>query len=119
MDKIYLNDCRFYAYHGAMKEQQVLGQIFVVDLCMSVDLKKAGQTDNVEDTVHYGYVYESVKAEVEGTKHALIEHLGQAICDKLFNEFSKINAITIKISKENPPIAGHYTSVSVELERSR
>ena len=45
--------------------------------------------------------------------------LPKSFFGKLFNEFSKINAITIKISKENPPIAGHYTSVSVELERSR
>lgn len=119
MDKIYLNDCRFYAYHGVLKEEQVLGQIFVVDLCLSVDLSEAGKSDKVEDTVHYGYVYDSVKAEVEGTKHALIEHLAQSICDKLFVEFEKIQTIVIKISKENPPIAGHYTSVSVELERHR
>ncbi|MGT2932612.1 dihydroneopterin aldolase [Streptococcus catagoni] len=119
MDKIYLNDCRFYAYHGALKEEQVLGQIFVVDLILSVDLSKAGQTDKVEDTVHYGLVFEAVKEEVEGTKHALIEHLAETICHKLFNGFPLINAITIKISKENPPINGHYHSVSVELERVR
>lgn len=37
MDKIRLEACRFYGYHGAFKEEQVLGQIFVVDLELSVD----------------------------------------------------------------------------------
>ena len=32
MDKIILNGCRFYGYHGAFAEEQTLGQIFVVDL---------------------------------------------------------------------------------------
>ena len=38
MDKIILNGCRFYGYHGAFAEEQTLGQIFVVDLELAVDL---------------------------------------------------------------------------------
>ena len=38
MDKIILNDCRFYGYHGAFAEEHTLGQIFVVDLELAVDL---------------------------------------------------------------------------------
>ncbi|WP_161950907.1 dihydroneopterin aldolase, partial [Streptococcus suis] len=52
MDKISLNKCRFYGYHGAFKEEQVLGQIFTVDCDLFVDLTAASQTDNLEDTVH-------------------------------------------------------------------
>ena len=54
MDKIILNGCRFYGYHGAFAEEQTLGQIFVVDLELAVDLTKASQSDNLDDTVHYG-----------------------------------------------------------------
>ena len=46
MDKIILNGCRFYGYHGAFAEEQTLGQIFVVDLELTVDLTKASQSDN-------------------------------------------------------------------------
>ena len=51
MDKIILNGCRFYGYHGAFAEEQTLGQIFVVDLELAVDLTKASQSDNLDDTV--------------------------------------------------------------------
>ncbi|MBM7642939.1 dihydroneopterin aldolase [Streptococcus loxodontisalivarius] len=119
MDKIVLNGCRFYGYHGAFEEEQKLGQIFVIDLELMVDLQKASQTDKLEDTVHYGLVFEAVQKQAEQKKYILIERLAGAICDDLFDEFPAIQAITIRISKENPPINGHYQSVGIELERSR
>ena len=75
MDKIILNGCRFYGYHGAFAEEQTLGQIFVVDLELAVDLTKASQSDNLEDTVHYGLVFEAVQRQVENEKYILIERL--------------------------------------------
>ena len=105
MDKIHLKGCRFYGYHGAFAEEQTLGQIFVVD-CL-------------EDTVHYGLVFEAIKKQVEENKYILIERLAGAICQDIFEQFPPVQAITLKISKENPPINGHYDSVGIELERER
>lgn len=119
MDKIYLQGCRFYGYHGAFKEEQTLGQIFVVDCTLSVDLRKASQSDCLEDTVHYGLVFEAIKRQVEEQKYILIERLGGAICQDIFKQFPTVQAIKISISKENPPINGHYDSVGIELERER
>lgn len=56
---------------------------------------------------------------MEGETFTLIERLAGAICEKLFNEFSRIEAIKVAIKKENPPIAGHYKAVGIELERQR
>lgn len=119
MDKIRLNGCQFYAYHGALAEEQVIGQIFKVDLDLEVDLMAASQSDDLEDTVHYGHVFERVKTIVETKKFALIERLAGFICEDLFEHFPSIQAITISIFKENPPIAGHYDSVGIVLERCR
>ena len=119
MDKIVLNGCRFYGYHGAFAEEQTLGQIFVIDAELSVDLAVASQSDDLEDTVHYGLVFEVMRKQAEEKKYALIERLAGAICDNLFAEFESILAIKIRITKENPPINGHYQSVGIELERSR
>lgn len=119
MDKISLNKCRFYGYHGAFKEEQVLGQIFTVDCELSLDLQAASLSDNLEDTVHYGLVFERIKSLVEGSPFQLIERLGGAICQDLFDHFPSVQAIRCVIYKENPPIAGHYDSVSIELERQR
>lgn len=64
-------------------------------------------------------VFDSVRQLVEGGKFILIERLAGAICEQLFNEFPPIEAIKVAIKKENPPIAGHYKAVGIELERQR
>ncbi|MFS1663825.1 dihydroneopterin aldolase [Streptococcus sp. zg-JUN1979] len=119
MDKIYLENCRFYAYHGAFEEEQRLGQIFRVDCILGVDLTKASQSDSLDDTVHYGLVFERIKHIVEEERYRLIERLAGAIIEDLFVHFEMIDSIKIKIKKDNPPINGHYDAVAVELERRR
>ena len=52
-DTIFLNGMRFYSYHGALPAENEIGQIFIVDVTMKVDLSTAGKTDKVTDTVHY------------------------------------------------------------------
>ena len=88
MDKIILNGCRFYGYHGAFAEEQTLGQIFVVDLELTVDLTKASQSDNLDDTVHYGLVFEAVQKQVEDKKYILIERLAVRIYLHNFHQFN-------------------------------
>lgn len=119
MDKIRLEECRFYGYHGAFAEEQILGQIFVVDCTLSVDLQKASCSDNLEDTVHYGMVFDLIRRQVEEEKYQLIERLAGAICQDIFDQFVAVEGITIAIKKENPPIKGHYAAVGIELERKR
>lgn len=119
MDKIFLQDCRFYGYHGAFSEEQTLGQIFVVDCELSVDLQAASESDDLSDTVHYGLVFETIRKQAEEKKYALIERLGGAIIEDIFAQYPPVQAIKVTIKKENPPIKGHYQHVAISLERSR
>lgn len=119
MDKISLKKCRFYGYHGAFKEEQVLGQIFTVDCDLLVDLTAASLSDQLEDTVHYGMVFDVIKQVVEGKPYRLIEKVAGVICQEIFQQFPQVQAIRLAIFKENPPIAGHYDAVGIEVERER
>ena len=58
MDKIYVNRMEFYGYHGVFPEETRLGQRFAVDLAVAVDLRKAGETDELEYSVNYGELYQ-------------------------------------------------------------
>ena len=71
-DIIFLNGMRFYGYHGVLPAENEIGQVFIVDVTLKVDLKDAGQSDDVEDTVNYGEVFEDVKTIVEGEPSKLI-----------------------------------------------
>ena len=71
-DIIFLNGMRFYGYHGVLPSENEIGQIFIVDVTLKVDLKDAGQSDDVADTVNYGEVFEEVKSIVEGRPSRLL-----------------------------------------------
>ena len=50
-DEIFLKGMRFYAYHGVNPEEQALGQRFTVDVVLAVDLRRAGQSDELANTL--------------------------------------------------------------------
>lgn len=114
-----LNKMQFYGFHGLFPEENKLGQRFTVDVEMSVDLKKAGQTDDMLDSVHYGHAFDLVKRIVEGEAKNLIESVAEDIATQLLAQFELINACKVRVIKPDPPIAGHYQSVAVEIYRER
>lgn len=119
LDKIYVNRMEFYGYHGVFPEENRLGQRFAVDLAASVDLKQAGETDELEHSVNYGELYQVCKDVVEGQPYKLVEAVAEKIAASVLKEFALIEAITVKVIKPDPPIPGHYSSVAVEITRSR
>jgi 7,8-dihydroneopterin aldolase/epimerase/oxygenase len=119
MDRIIMSNLAFYGYHGAMAEENVLGQKFYFDLELLCDIEKAGKTDDVMDTVHYGEVYETVKGVVEGERYNLIEALGENIASRILERFSKVVEIKLLIKKPEAPVPGIYDYFGVEIRRKR
>ncbi|CAM3780936.1 dihydroneopterin aldolase [Cytobacillus oceanisediminis] len=119
MDKIYVNQVEFYGYHGVFPEETRLGQRFVVDLIVETDLKKAGETDNLEDSINYGELYTVCKEVVEGKPYKLVEAVAEKLSGELLGRFPLISQLTVKVIKPDPPIPGHYKSVAVEITRGR
>ncbi|TCS94275.1 dihydroneopterin aldolase [Hazenella coriacea] len=118
MDKIFFNHMYFYAYHGAFPEENRLGQRFMVDLELGLDLCPAGRSDDLKQTVNYAEIYQTVKEEVEGTQVKLVETLAERIADKCLSQYP-IEEIMVRVTKPDPPIPGHYQAVGVEIRRSR
>ncbi|SHJ97705.1 dihydroneopterin aldolase [Paramaledivibacter caminithermalis] len=119
MDKIIMKNLSFFGYHGVLKEENVLGQKFFVDIELYADLKKAGLSDDVQDTVHYGEVYNKVKEIVENRRFKLLEALGENIADTILNDFSKVNEVCIKIRKPGAPVNGIFDYFGIEIRRNR
>jgi 7,8-dihydroneopterin aldolase/epimerase/oxygenase len=109
----------FYGHHGVFPEENRLGQRFAVDLSVSIDLKKAGETDELEYSVNYGELYSVCKEIVEGKPFKLVEAVAENIAANVLREFSLISEVTVKVIKPDPPIPGHYKSVAVEITRRR
>lgn len=118
MDKIYFNGMSFYGYHGVFGAEAELGQRFYVDLALTLDLSKAGSTDDLQDTVNYAEVFACVQKIVEGERYNLVEKLTARIAEQLLGQFP-FAEVRVKVTKPNPPINGHYESVAIEMVRRR
>lgn len=119
MDKIVMKNLAFYGYHGVLPEENTLGQKFFIDIELYADLKKAGITDSVENTVHYGIAYEIVKDIVENKRFKLIEALAENIADSLMNEFKMIDEAVVLVKKPEAPVKGIFDFFGVEIRRKR
>ena len=110
---IRMEGMKFYAFHGVMPQENLVGANFYVDLKLKTDFTSAAQTDKLEGTVSYADIYNSVK-EVMGTPSKLLEHVCQRIALRIFKDFPTIESIDINLSKENPPMGACAKSIGVE-----
>lgn len=118
MDYIHLNEMEFYGYHGALQEETKLGQRFRLTVSLATDLALAGETDDLDNTVNYAEVYTVCKTIVEGEPMKLIEAVAEKTADYILRMFKdKVTGIRVVLVKPDPPIPGHYTSVSVDITR--
>lgn len=119
-DLILLGNLRFYGYHGVIPEEAKLGQEFVIDLTLETDLRAAGQSDDLQHTIHYGDVYAQVRRIVEGERYNLLEALAENLAASLLKQHPQVTAITVRVTKPNAPIPGLGSGrVGVEVRRSR
>ena len=119
MDKIIMKGLIFYGYHGALEEEKMLGQRFIVDAKLYIDLKKAGKTDDLDHTVNYKDIYEVIKGIVENERYNLLEALAERICEDILNSYNAIQKIDVKIKKPETPVAGIFDYFAVQIERGR
>lgn len=116
MGMIKLEHMEFYAFHGHFKEEQIVGNKFLVDVTIDADLEKPAKSDKLEDTLNYQKAYHIIKLEMTKKSH-LLENIASRILDALYSNFDNIRSATVKISKLNPPIGGRMNCVSVTLTR--
>ena len=109
---ISLDNIQFYANHGVFPQETLVGNSFVVNLKIKLDVKNAILTDSINDTVSYASVYDLVSEEMRINSN-LIEHVAGRIISSLKKEFPQIKQIELKISKMNPPVGGQVESASV------
>ncbi len=120
MDYIHVNEMLFFGYHGVLPEETKLGQRFRVTVSLATDLQEAGQTDDLTKTVNYAEVYELCKEIVEGPPVQLIESVAEKIAGRILKDYrEQVKGVRVQLIKPDPPIAGHYTSVAVDITRGQ
>ena len=115
---IELEDMRFWAHHGCLESERKKGNLFLVDFSGEVDMSKAAQSDDLNDTVNYAAIYELIKSEMN-TPSNLLEHVAGRIVKAIAAEFPQFEKFSIKVSKHNPPVGGPVEWSRVTLRHER
>ena len=119
-DSIKLSNIKLYGYHGVNDFERENGQFFLINLRLFLDLKKAGLSDSLKDTVDYSRVYECIKDIIEGPSIKLLEKLADVVVDAIFETFPQVMGLNVEIEKPNPPIKWYcIDGVSVRINRSK
>jgi len=94
-------------------------QLFVVSAVLFTDLRGAGMSDDLEKTVDYCAVCDSIEKFVEGNTFNLIETIAERLAEKLLIEYPALKRVRIEIEKPDAPLPAELETVSVEIERGR
>ena len=118
MDSVELRGLRAVGVHGVLPEEQLRGQPFEVDLDVHTDLRAAGTSDDLEQTVDYGVLAERAAGVIANERHALVETIAERIAT-LALEDPRVQAVTVTVRKLRPPVPVELTSAGVTIHRER
>ncbi len=116
---IRIKNASFYAYHGAMKEEQTIGGKFEADVDLYFDFSEAAKKDDLKKTINYAEVYKFINDVVNKKKYYLLETLATIIADNLLKSYKQLEKIRVKIRKNNVPVGGIIEHVEAEVEKNR
>ena len=119
MDKIKIDDIKIFGHHGVLPEEKKNGQYFFVSAELGLDLKKAGVSDKLEETVNYAEVTDLIRKEFTATNYDTIEAAAEKLVEAILNGFMQVESVTVKVRKPDAPIDADFRDVSVEIGRSR
>jgi dihydroneopterin aldolase/2-amino-4-hydroxy-6-hydroxymethyldihydropteridine diphosphokinase len=117
-DLVRLTGVRARGFHGVFDHERRDGQDFVVDVEMSLDLSRAGRTDDLSHTVHYGEVAADVVAVVEGEPRDLIETVASQIAERVLAR-PLVEAVSVTVHKPQAPVGVPFADVEVVVRRDK
>jgi dihydroneopterin aldolase len=118
-DSVFINGLVLHAYHGVMPHEGKVGQSFILDLLLDIDLADAAKSDKLADTVSYDAVVNVVSRTFTGKRYRLVEAAAGAVADAVLQDFPPIRSLRITVRKPHAPVAAVFTDVGVTLVRAR
>jgi 7,8-dihydroneopterin aldolase/epimerase/oxygenase len=116
-DRIELVGLRARGFHGVLEHERRDGQDFIVDVALDVDTAPAAATDELDKTVDYGVLAQSIAAVVSGEPVDLIETLAQRIADVCLRD-TRVLAVDVAVHKPSAPVTVPVEDVVVRIRRT-
>jgi dihydroneopterin aldolase len=118
-DMIFVNGLLVHAHHGVMAHEEKVGQRFVIDLELAIDLAEAGRSDKLADTVSYSAIVDAATRAFTRESFRLVEAAAAAVADALIAAFPQVVSVRVTLHKPHAPIAAIFNDVGVSILRKR
>ena len=97
MDKIKIKDLEVFAHHGVFKEENVLGQKFVVSVTFFLDTSMAGKNDDLDKSINYADAAWKIKEFLEKNTYKLLETAAEKLAEELLLSYPLAEKVEIEI----------------------
>ncbi len=116
MDQIFIRDLIARGIIGVNSWEREKPQEILINVTLFADLRKAGESDDLNDTISYRTVAKAVLAHAESAKRFTVEALAEDLA-KICLDMGPVQKVIVRVEK--PGAARFARSVGVEIERSR
>ncbi len=113
MDIIYLSDLKIETVIGVYDWEREIKQSVILDLEMGTDIRRAAETDNIDDTLNYKAVSKRVIDFVEQSEFELVETLAERVVAIIREEFS-VPWVRLRLNKKGAVSAAVDVGVIIE-----
>lgn len=117
-DQIELRGLRVLAFCGILPEEVERRQPFEIDVDVEVDLRAAGGSDDLSNTIDYGAVVDQIAQLAQDVRYGLLERFASEISDVVLG-FEAATATTVTVRKLRPPVPHDLASSGVTIRRAK
>lgn len=116
MDKVLISDLLIRGIIGINPDERVKKQDIVINIVMYTDIRRAAETDDIDDTTNYKDISKRVIEFVEASSFLLVERLATEIARLILDDHS-VSRVQVRVEK--PGALRFARSVGIEIERTR
>jgi len=116
LDRIVIKDLRLRCIIGTNEEERHQPQDVLLNLTLFTDTRRAGQSDDLADTVNYQTLTDRIAAQVEKSHYFLLEALAASIAHLCLAE---VGVERVIVQVEKPGALRRARSAGVVVDRTQ
>lgn len=117
-DRIIMQGLELHGRHGVLDVEREMGQPFLLDLELVLDLRPAGRQDDLNLTIDYSVVYAAVRRAFQSRRCQLIEAVAEMVAETVLSGFP-VDEVRVLVRKPHAPVRGKFKYFAVEITRRR
>ena len=117
-DRVEVRGLELLVFCGVLPEEQARRQPFLFDLDLYLDLTRASETDDLDDTANYGHIIDVLAGKLAEDRFQLLERMAARVAELIF-ESADVDEVTVTARKLRPPVAAHVDTTGVRVHRVR